>query len=206
MPAWPLNYPEPATLTIPTDAPLPDSYWQQAAHARWPKRWWLATTEPTSDGLDGVGIHALATPGLATTVPSLPKGLLPISVNGQQIFAVAEDGRIRYLDLEVDQWLTVGQNWADFAAQLVWRAPILAAGFTQQELAHALLVCDAATLPALLNALREQADWAQYLAWLTWLATQPTLSQTAKAEGTFALAYLPLTLDQQAQLHQVFSI
>ncbi|WP_461214636.1 hypothetical protein [Lacticaseibacillus sp. GG6-2] len=196
---WPLTTPEPAPLTISPAAPLPASYWQAVARGRWPKRYWLPTKEPTSDGLDGVAIHAFATPGPQTRIAGLPETLRPIAVDGQQIFAVAANGNIRYVDLEVDQWLTVALTWEAFVAQLQWRPPVLAAPYSAQQLAHALLVADNDSLPALFDILREAADWEAYTQWLVYHRQQPATQQ----EITFALTYLPLRVTQQQALKQL---
>ena len=118
---WPLTLPEPATLTVPLTAPLPASYWQAVAAGRWPQRYWLPTAEPTSDGLDGVALHALAAAGPRTALPGLPEAFTPFACDGQQVFVVTAAGHIRYLDLEVDQWLDVATSWDDLVAQLQWR-------------------------------------------------------------------------------------
>lgn len=196
---WPLTTPEPAFVTIPPTVPLPPSYWQAVATGRWPKRYWLPTTEPTSDGLDGVAVHAFATAGPQTRISGLPDSLQPLAVDGQQIFAVDDAGNIRYIDLEVDQWLTVATTWEAFVAQLQWRPPVLAAPYSQQQLAHALLVADNKSLPALFDSLREQADWEVYVQWLVYHRQQPATQQ----ELTFALTYLPLSLTQQQTLEQL---
>jgi hypothetical protein len=183
---------------------LPPTYWQLAA-GRWPYAYWLPTTEPTSDGLDGVAVHAFAHAGPAMTLPGLPADLWPFALDGQQVFAVATSGAIRYLDLEVDQWLTVAPDFDAFLAQLQWRAPSLAAPFSAQQLAHALLVTDAASLPPLLTELRERHDWPTYCAWLGYLGQQAPLRQVAQEEYCFAQKYLPLTAPQKAALAQVFA-
>jgi hypothetical protein len=196
--AWPLTVPEPIALTIPQNAPLPAAYWQALAAGRWPHNYWLPTTEPTSDAIDGVAIHALAVPGEHTMIAGLPKDWFPIAQDGEQIFAVDATGAIYYRDLEVDQQLLVGQSWDDFVAQLTWRAPVLTAPFSQQVLAHALLVSDADSLPPLLEILREQGDWSIYTQWLTYLITIfPTVIQE---EIKFALDFLPLSALQKHNL------
>lgn len=196
--AWPLSTPEPASITIAPSAPLPASYWQAVAQGRWPHHYWLHTLEPTSDAIDGVAIHALATPGPATLIAQLPTNWWPIAQDGEQIFAVDDQGRIFYRDLEVDQQLQVGDTWDDFAQQLEWRKPILTEPFSQQALAHALLVADADSLPALLEILREQHDWSMYVQWLKALRQQ--FPAVVNEEITFALDFLPLTPRQQQQL------
>ena len=196
--AWPLNYPEPIALTIPRTAPMPASYWQAVATGRWPHHYWLPTAEPTSDAIDGVAIHALAQPGAQTKIAGLPDNWLPIAQDGDQFFAVDAQGAIYYRDLEVDQQLLVGKNWDDFAQQLQWRRPTLTAPFSPQVLAHALLVSDAASLPPLLEVLREQGDWALYTQWLTHLMT--TFPDVVQEEIHFALDFLPLTALQKHAL------
>ncbi len=191
--AWPLQILEPAPLTISKTAPLPPSYWQAVATGRWPKRYWLPTSEPTSDGLDGVAIHALATPGAPTLIPGLPANLTPVAVDGQQVFAVTEAGIIRYLDLEVDQWLTVAPSWEALVAQLQWHTPTLAAPYSPQQLAHALLVADNDALPALFDELRLQVDDNAYVQWLAYLRQKPA----TQAEITFALTYRHLDARQR---------
>lgn len=196
--AWPLTTPEPAPLTIAKSAPLPQSYWQAVVTGRWPRQYWLATPEPTSDAIDGVALHALATPGAATSISGLPATWFPIAVNGEQIFAVATDGAIYYRDLEVDQQLRVAASWDDLVTKLQWRAPSLNEPFSQQELAHALLVADAKSLPPLLEILREQADWPVYCQWLAYLVQQAPA--VIHDEAQFARDFLPLTPTQRRQL------
>lgn len=195
---WPLPLPEPASLTIPRFAPLPEAYWQAVAAGRWPHEYWLHTDEPTSDAIDGVAIHALATPGAQVKLAGLPDTWWPIAQDGEQIFAVAADGAIYYRDLEVDQQLRVGKNWEDFAAKLQWRQPRLTAPFSSQVLAHALLVTDAKSLPPLLEILREQNDWSTYTQWL--VALKPKFPEVVAEEINFALDFLPLSALQKHQL------
>lgn len=197
---WPLALPEPAPLTVPLTAPLPASYWQAVAVGRWPQRYWLPTSEPTSDSLDGVAIHALATAGPRTTIPGLPEAFTPFACDGQQVFVVTTEGRIRYLDLEVDQWLDVAANWDDLVAQLQWRPPHLDAPYSAQQLAHTLLVADAQNLPALFEELRAQADWEAYTQWLQYLQRQSATAATAGEEAAFARSFLPLSADQKQRL------
>lgn len=196
--AWPLTVPEPSTLTIPQNAPLPATYWQALTAGRWPHEYWLATPEPTSDAIDGVAIHALAIPGARTIIDGLPDDWFPLAQDEAQVFAVDATGAIYYRDLEVDQQLCVGQSWDDFVAQLTWQAPVLTAPFSQQVLAHALLVSDAASLPPLLEILREQGDWALYTQWLTYLIT--TFPTVVQEEIKFALDFLPLSALQKHNL------
>lgn len=201
---WPLTLPVPITLTIPTTAPLPATYWQLAA-GRWPHAYWLPTNEPTSDGLDGVAVHLFAQAGPKMSIPGLPSNLWPFACDQQQVFAVAADGTIRYLDLEVDQRLTVAKDFDSFLAQLTWRAPVLTPPFSAQQLAHALLVADAASLPALFTYLREAEDWPAYGAWLGYLGQRQESAAAAQEEYAFAAKFLPLTRQQKAALAPILT-
>ncbi|WP_125709135.1 SMI1/KNR4 family protein [Lacticaseibacillus porcinae] len=199
--AWPLPSPEPAGLTISRTAPLPESYWQAVATGRWPHEYWLHTDEPTSDAIDGVAIHAIATPGPQVKLVGLPDSWWPIAQDGDQIFAVAADGAIYYRDLEVDQQLQVGNSWDDFAAKLQWRKPLLTAPFSPQVLAHALLVADANSLPPLFEILREQGNWSLYTQWL--VALKPKFSEVVGEEINFARDFLPLSALQKHTLNTI---
>ena len=96
--AWPLTVPEPSTLTIPQNAPLPATYWQALIAGRWPHEYWLATPEPTSDAIDGVAIHALAIPGARTIIDGLPDDWFPIAQDEAQ--KIAHDAILSQLKAE----------------------------------------------------------------------------------------------------------
>ena len=54
---WPKKIPQPNLPTIPETDLIPSTYFSIIQNGIFPKNWWLPTSEPTSDGLTGVGLH-----------------------------------------------------------------------------------------------------------------------------------------------------
>ena len=118
---WPNLIPRPDLPTIPKTAAIPPAYFKLIQTGILPMNWWLPTKEPTSDAIDGVGIHAFATVGPAMTSSDLPAHFLPFAKTGHQYFGFdlqQELRQIRYIDTEVDQWLTVAMDLPAFMKQL----------------------------------------------------------------------------------------
>lgn len=207
---WPTAVPPLALPSLAPDPRIPAEYYQLIAGGQWPHRWFLPTAEPTSWALDGVAIHALLAPaGPGAVQPPLTADLVPFTADGSQFccfdFATTPP-RIRYVDLDVDQWLVVADSFADWWARLTWRPPVLAEPVSAQQLAHALLVADGASLPALFDWMREArpAEWA---AWLPVIAAEgePERRAAAVAEAEFARRFLAghLTPAQRLALARV---
>ena len=174
--------------TIPRDPRVPEAYFAMVQTGQWPRRDFCPTPEPTSESLTGAAIHAFAGPGPRLASP-LPGHLLPFAADGARYwcFDLTTPGpAIRYIDWEVDQWLTVADSFAQFLNQLKWVPPILTAAPTAQEFAHAALITDAAALPALCDYARTTFAAEHYGEWLAYWLTQPGLAGPARAELDFA--------------------
>lgn len=189
---WPLDVtPLTALPTIPEDPRLPAAYFELVATGQWPEHNFYPTKEPTSDSLTGAYIHAFALPGPKLASP-LPAHLWPFAHDGAQYwcFDLATPGpAIRYLDWDVDQWLTVAPDFNHFIAQLTWQSPALSPTPSPQAFAHAALIADAQALPSLLEYARTALPSAQYGEWLSYWLQQPELRPLAVAELTFARQY-----------------
>lgn len=190
--AWPEEVtPITGLPTIPATAPAPAAYFALVEKGQWPRQFFCPTKEPTSESLTGVSIHALAAVGPKMVSP-LPAHLLPFAKTGAQYwcFDLNTPGpAIRYVDWEVDQWLTVAPDWPGFLAQLTWQPPLLPPAPSPQEFAHAALVCDAAALPALLDFARTALSAETYGQWLVHWVKQPGLAALTRTEIAFARQY-----------------
>lgn len=176
-----------ALPTLPPEAPVPSSYWRLVARGAWPKRYWLPTTEPTSDALDGVALHAFATRGPRQTYPALPLTFWPLTANGSQYVGIdtARRNAIRYVDTEVDQWLTVAATVTELLTRLRFQPVPTAIAPTPQMLAHALLVADATTLGDWLDIARDQLPLTDQLIWLTNIVTTRGLAEQKSALASY---------------------
>lgn len=200
-----------ALPTLPPEAPVPPSYWQQVAQGSWPKRYWLPTAEPTSDALDGVALHAFATRGPRQDYPDLPVTFWPLTANGSQYVGIdtTRQNAIRYVDTEVDQWLTVAATVTELLTCLRFQPLPVVAEPTPQLLAHALLVADATTLGGWLDIARDQLPLTDQLIWLTNIVTTrgPAEQKTALASYRFMRTYQrrALTTEVVASLDAAFA-
>lgn len=191
---WPNLVVPPAALpTIPQLAAIPADYYALVATGQWPQRYFFPTPEPTSDAIDGALIHAFAAIGPRLAAP-LPAHLVPFAQNDTRYFCfdlAQNPPSIRYIDTEVDQWLTLAPNWASFWRQLVWRSPELDETPSPQAFGHAALVADAAALPAVLSYARMNLAANDYGGWLVYFSRQAELATTAafKEEVHFARDY-----------------
>lgn len=207
---WPIA-PAPKLPTIPKLAGIPNRYWDMVAGGQFPDTFWLATNEPTSDSLDGVAIHAFASEGPQLQVSDLPATCVPFSYDGQQYFCFdlsTNPASIRYIDTDVDQWLTVAPDFDTFLQQLIWRAPTLTQeAYSEQKLGHALLVARGSEIEDLLELARFNWDYRVYGQWLIWLAAnRPQPIQLAvMAEFSFLHEFMPrhLILTHQQQLTEI---
>lgn len=186
------------------------------------QRFSLATSEPTSDGLAHVECHYLA--GIATddTIAVIdrspfPDYLVPFSQHQTQYFAFdyqqTAAPSIRYIDTEVDQWLTVAASFDTFLAQLGTKAIDLTAleqhPLTPLQRSHYLLIAQPTALTQLLDhyAIDSPKDW--FLNWLIFFAQHGTLAQQTCALKAFDTQqlYFRRQLPQQlvTKLQLIFS-
>lgn len=191
-----LNLPETADalLTIDSELPLPKSYRQAAAESPWPRRFFWPTEEPTSDALDGVFLHYLAQPGQGATHLDLPDYLVPFAHDGQRYFAFdRHDWAVRYVDVEVDQWLTLAPDFETFWAGLQDHVPLLDADTSDLAFSHYCHVATAADLPALLAYARDTKTVATYQALLLAYAQRRDghFRSVVQAEYRFLTDYAP---------------
>ncbi|WP_093997943.1 SMI1/KNR4 family protein [Lacticaseibacillus zeae] len=210
---WPNKIPQPNLPTIPHTDLIPSTYFSTIKTGCLPKRWWLPTSEPTSDGLDGVGIHAFATPGAAITADDLPADFLPFAHTGHQYFGFDlshDPRRIRYIDTEVDQWLTVAPDFDTFLKQLQphpVRLPELPV--EPQVFGHMAVIATADDWPALFDHARTFMTGAEIGPWLIWLATSAASAkrQAAAEEYHFLSRYQPnfLTPNTTIELRKLLS-
>ncbi|WP_262315600.1 SMI1/KNR4 family protein [Lacticaseibacillus parakribbianus] len=190
---WPATIPALPLPNLPADPRIPRAYFDLIAQGQWPRRFFVTTTEPTSESLTGVSVHAFLAPGPRPLTPLTPD-LVPFAQDGSQSFCFdLAHGGVRFVDSEVDQWLTVAPSLEAFVAQLTWQPPQLVAPVSDQAFYHALMVATDAELPALFDLAR--ADKRDYLDWLPFLPTP-----SARAEAAFALQYMPLTPAQRKLL------
>ncbi|WP_179396105.1 SMI1/KNR4 family protein [Lacticaseibacillus absianus] len=203
---WPNSIPPLPLPTLTPDPRIPSAYTALITTGQWPHTWFLPTTEPTSWAPDGAAIHAFLAPGEGPVAAPVTPDLVPFACDDAQLFCfdfTTTPPSIRYIDQDVDQWLTVAPSFEALLAQLTWRAPTLAEPITAQQRAHAMLVADGASLPTLFATLREDwpADWA---AWLPVLATAPEADRRAAAqeEAAFVRRFMAhrLTPAQHAAL------
>lgn len=191
---WPDLVTPPATLpTIPQLAAIPADYYALVATGQWPRRYFFPTPEPTSDAIDGAVIHAFATTGPRLEAP-LPANLVPFAKTDARYFCfdlAQNPPSIRYIDTEVDQWLTLAPDWPSFWGQLIWRSPELDEAPSPQAFGHAALVADEAALPAVLSYARMNLPADDYGGWLVYFSRQAKLACSApfKEELQFARDY-----------------
>ena len=210
---WPKKIPQPNLPTIPETDLIPSTYFSIIQNGIFPKNWWLSTSEPTSDGLTGVGLHALATPGPAITSDDLPSDFLPFAHTAHQYFGFDlhhEVRRIRYIDTEVDQWLTVAPDFDTFLKRLqphpiqLTELPV-----DPQIFGHMAVMATASDWPALFDHAREFMSGETLGQWLMWLAASddPAKRQAAAEEYRFLVRYQPnlltpnVTMNLQHLLH-----
>lgn len=152
----------------------------------------LPTSEPTSDGLADVECHYLA--GIAHNgeaviqAPDLPDYLVPFSQHQQQYFVfdcqqASAEPPIRYIDTEVDQWLTVADSLDSFLEQLGPKVIDLNPDneLTPLQRNHYLLVAQGAQLDTLLARYEADADKEWLFDWLLYFAEHGTPAQQASA-------------------------
>lgn len=182
------------------------------------QRFWLPTSEPTSDGLDHVECHYLA--GLATDDQPVidcsifPAYLIPFSQQQTQYFAFdyqhdPTNPSIRYIDTDVDQWLTVATSFESFLAQLGTKPIELAANddlsLTPLQRNHYLLIAQSSDLTNLLTHYEIDSSKEWFLSWLQFYVQHGTLSQqqcALEAFNTQQLYFrrqLPLALTTELQ-------
>lgn len=189
---WPASVKPLSTLpTMPRVPEIPAAYFTVLQHGRWPARYFCPTQEPTSEALTGASVHAFAVPGPRLKTP-LPPHLLPFAADGARYwcFDLTTPGpAIRYIDWEVDQWLTVAPDFQHFLKALQWVSPRLPPAPTAQAFAHAALTADAAALASLLDYARSTLPTERYGEWLTYWLAQPPLQGLAQDELAFAHQY-----------------
>ncbi|WP_156314283.1 SMI1/KNR4 family protein [Lacticaseibacillus camelliae] len=190
--SWPVSLkPLSALPTLPHDPRVPEAYFALLQTGQWPTRFFCPTEEPTSEGLTGASIHAFATVGPRLATP-LPAHLLPFAADGVRYwcFDLATPGpAIRYIDWEVDQWLTVATDFDQFLARLQRVSPRLSPKPSEQEFAHAALIADEAALPQLAEYARSELPSERYGEWLAFWLKQPLLRHAAESELAFAHQY-----------------
>lgn len=185
---------------IHPNAKLPASYVTlcQKTNGGFLQRFWLPTSEPTSDGLDHVECHYIA--GLATEYQPVidcsdfPAYLIPFSQHQTQYFAFdyqqnPTNPSIRYIDTEVDQWLTVADSFEIFLAQLGTKAIDLSGidefPLTPLQRNHYLLVAHPSELTTLLEHYESDSPKDWFLSWLQFFVQHGTLAQQKCALAAF---------------------
>lgn len=209
---WPNLIPRPDLPTIPKTAAIPPAYFKLIQTGILPMNWWLPTKEPTSDAIDGVGIHAFATVGPAMTSSDLPAHFLPFAKTGHQYFGFdlqQEPRQIRYIDTEVDQWLTVAMDLPAFMKQLQpHEAKLPEISVDPQIFGHMAVIATAAEWPALFDYAREFMAGQAIGPWLRWLAQpkEEAKRQVGMEEFHFLTRYQPnfLTPNDTLTLQHVF--
>lgn len=139
---------------------------------------YLQTSEPTSDGLDYVLCHYFAefTPDSSPVTTDLPDYLVPFSQDEQRYFVFdfrqgIKSPSVRYIDLQVDQWLDLAPDFTSFLNQLKPLSTVAVpdcAKLTPIALMHYLLVSDAQLDPLLQQCIsflppKRLLQWLDYL-------------------------------------------
>ncbi|AST84165.1 hypothetical protein FD49_GL001372 [Latilactobacillus sakei subsp. sakei DSM 20017 = JCM 1157] len=209
---------------IKPNAALPADYLAlcQETNGGFLSRFSLPTSEPTSDGLDHVECHYLA--GIATgsqtviEVAQWPDYLIPFSQHGTQYFAFdyqqsPDNPSIRYIDTEVDQWLTVASSFSQFLAQLGTKPIVVPETddltLTPLQRNHYLLIAPAEQLMVLLALYEADSPKDWYLDWLLFFAQSGTLEQQKCALDAYHTQRLyfkrQLPQAKSQQLTQIFA-
>ncbi|WP_225048025.1 SMI1/KNR4 family protein [Lacticaseibacillus kribbianus] len=190
---WPTTIPALPLPNLPADPRIPQAYFDLIAQGQWPARYFVPTAEPTSESLTGVSVHAFLAPGSRPLAP-LTADLVPFAQDGTQSFCFDfAAGGIRFVDTDVDQWLTVAPSFEAFVAGLTGEKNAPVTPISNQAFAHALMTATDETLPALCDFAREHD--LPYLDWLPVLG-----GPAARTEAAFALDFLPLTPAQRIRL------
>lgn len=188
--------------------PLPAAFIQllQEQNGGYLKKNCLQTVEPTRDGLEYVKIHYLLGTTATAHTPSLfdqqkmreqwelPDYFFIFSVDEEQIFAldyahmlVADEPSVRYIDVEVMQWLTVATTFHDFLAQLVQQEDeaIAEQKFTYHQANWYLLQQVFEQSKVVLSVLEDHPDKEWYFTWIEQLAQSSHLKERQFAASLF---------------------
>ncbi|MGY3778462.1 SMI1/KNR4 family protein [Isobaculum melis] len=204
----PIQEEELTLLKEQINQPLPTAFIQllQEQNGGYLKNNCLQTTEPTRDGLEYVKIHYLLGTKANNYAPSLfeqqvmraqwelPDYFFIFAVDETQVFAldyahllVAKEPSIRYLDLEVMQWLTVAPTFHDFLAQLYQQEDeaISEQIFTYHQANWYLLQRQFEQTKRVLSVLEDHPDKEWYFTWIKQLAQSIHLEERQFAANLF---------------------
>ncbi|MFD1430992.1 SMI1/KNR4 family protein [Lacticaseibacillus mingshuiensis] len=184
---WPTQITKPVLPTIPQLEQIPASYYRLVHRGIFADRYFLPTAEPTSEAPDGVSLHALATVGPRLTAP-LPDHLVPFAQDGARyfVFDLNAGAAVRYIDTEVDQWLTIAPTFDDFWTQLQHRKPIFAEGMSKQAFTHFAVIAAPSDVEPALEYAREFLPLKDCLEWLLFFAQQADEAKQATALDEYA--------------------